>query len=397
MLRRNDKNFEIESREAKMDYVKTLLENRNVLRESGSLSLGDHEVLAAFDEDGNMIAVGKAWTYLSETGMMMSEFFEDGSLREESCGEKQKIEMLYLLPDGLSSEQDSRGFALENNAFPLPLAYSVSQIVCQDHVFMISSTAGNPSICGSYQVIATQLSSAAHSYYTRGLASNVLERYYYEFLPESHQLYLDEEQLKREMKERKKHTKDSKKNKIIEENFQKDTDGTFNCEQKVKLWGVTTMLYADFYENPEYKEWTLTAYIHQLNTHIQWIDTHEKEIEQELLNHNRSNYNMVEWANFWMEGQEVVDEDGQSYYELEDGGHFPCPITEQSFLDSLYIGGVHITSDSPRETSIELFLDTDPPFFADHSIEVFIDADMDIQKTSQPNAKYRIQVNGLAG
>lgn len=387
-----------------MDDRKTLLENRDALRESGSVSVGDHEILAAFDEDGNMIAVGKAWTYLSETGMMLSELLEDGSPREESCGEKQKIEMLYLLPDGMFPEQDNRGFASENNVFPLPLAYSVGQIVCQDQVFTISSTAGNPSICGSYQVIATQLSSAAHSYYTRGLASNVLERYYYEFLPESHQLYLDEEQFKREMKERKKRTCDAKKNEIkknnikkvniTEEDFEKNADGMYTmytCEQKVMLWGVTTMLYAEFYENPAYSEWTLTAYINQLDAHLQWIDTHEKEIEQELLDDN-----MVELANSWMEGFEVVDEEGEFYYELEDGGHFPCPITEKSFLDSLYIGSLCITGDSPKEASMELFLDTEPPFFADHSIEVFIDADVDIQ-TSQPNAKYTIQVNGLAG
>lgn len=388
-----------------MDYMKTLLENREAYikkGESGSLSLGDHEVLAAFDEDGNMIAVIKAWIYISGTGMVMSELHVDGSPREDGCGDKQKVEMLYLLPGDFVPGEDNRVLESENNAFPLPLAYSAGQIVCQDHVFTISSTAGNPIICGSYNVIRTQFSSAAHSYYTRGLASNVLERYYYEFLPESHQLYLDEEQFQREMKERKNRKKDTKendtyKNIILKENFQKDTDGMYTCEQKVTLWGVTTMLYADFNENPEYREWTLEAYINQLNAHIRWIDTHETEIEQELLNYKLSNDNMVEWANTWMEGLKVVDEDGESYYELEDGGRFPCPITEKSFLDSLYIGGIHISGDSPREAVIDLFLDTEPPFFADHSIEVFIDADIDVQKAPQTDAKYTIQVNGLAG
>ena len=44
-----------------------------------------------------------------------------------------------------------------------------------------------------------------------------------------------------------------------------------------------------------------------------------------------------------------------------------------------------------RENKItfELFLDTEPDFFACHSIEVFI--------TAAPERTYRIKVNGLAG
>lgn len=65
-------------------------------------------------------------------------------------------------------------------------------------------------IVGSYAVIEQQLASAVYSYYTRGLAVNVLERYYFEFLVENHQLYLKEQkfemmqkQFQTELKERK--------------------------------------------------------------------------------------------------------------------------------------------------------------------------------------------------
>lgn len=373
-----------------MNLVKTLLENKNVLKNAGYLSIEGGEIIAAFDEDGNMIAVGEAWTYISETGIMMSEYLVDGSPREAICGEKQKIEMLYLIPGDLKPEENARISEAENNAFPLPPAYSVGQIVCEDHVFIISSKEANPPVCGAYDVIEQQLSSAARSYYTGGLASNVLERYYYEFLPESHQLYLDEEMFKREIKARKKHTTDLKK--ITEENFQKDTSGKCICEQKIKLWGVTTTLYTDYKENSENKEYTLKEYINQLNTHILWIEKHRKEIEKELLKSN-----MAEMAKAWMEDRQVLGEDGQTYYELDDGELFPYPITENSFLEKLFIQSMHIYGDTSVDTRIQLFLNTVPNFFADHSIEIFIHVDVDIRKPARTNRKYRIYVGGLAG
>lgn len=375
------------------NFIKTLIENKETLKKSGSLHLQDYEILAAFDADGNMIAVGEAWAYLSESGMLMSAFSADGSPRQDSCSEKQRIEMLYLLPGYLWHEEYTIP-AKENYALPLPLDYQVNQITCRDHVFTISSKAGNPPVCGSYNVIGQQLRSAAHSYYTRELASNVLERYYYEFLPESHQLYLEEEQFRREREERKKRKKDLKisQKKITEKDFQKDADGAYSCEQKIRIWGVTTTLYASFRENPEYREWTLEKYISQLSAHIQWIDGHEKEIEQEMLNKK-----MVELANYWMEGQEVTDEEGQTYYELDDGNSFPYPITEAVFLESLYVQSVRIENSTPQKARISFFFGTEPDFFAFHSIEVIIYADTDTHKTGCPDTQYTIHVKGLAG
>lgn len=373
-----------------MNLVKALLENRNALRNAGYLSIEGKDIFAAFDEDGNMIAVGEAWAYISETGMMMSEYLADGSPRDSICGEKQKIEMLYLLPADLKFEENDRISETENKAFPLPPAYGVGQVVCEDHVFTISSKEANPPVCGAYDVIKQQLFSAAHSYYTRGLASNVLERYYYEFLPESHQLYLEEKTFKREIKERKKQKTERKK--LTEENFQKDTSGKYTCEKKIKLWGVTTTLYTDFEENSENKECTLKEYIDQVNVHILWIEKHRKEIEKALLKAN-----MAETAKAWMDGRQVSGEDGQTYYELDDGEFFPFPITESSFLENLFIQSIYIDGYTSGDTRIQLFLDTVPNFFAEHIIEVFIHVDMDTQKPARANRKYRIHVGGLAG
>ena len=52
-----------------MDFVRKLVETRN---------LRDIEQIVGTDEDGNMIVVGEGWAYLSETGMMMSEYLADG-------------------------------------------------------------------------------------------------------------------------------------------------------------------------------------------------------------------------------------------------------------------------------------------------------------------------------
>lgn len=375
-----------------MDFVRKLVETKN---------LRDIEQIVGADEDGNMIVVGEGWAYLSETGMMMSEYLADGSPREENCGEKQKIEMLYLIPHDLKPEEHDRILAVEHGAFPLPPNYHVKQIVGADNVFFILPEEGNSMIAGSYVVIEQQLSSAAHSYYTRGLAVNVLERYYFEFLVESHQLYLKEQQFKqemkrkqfqRELKERKKHKSDLTKNNITTENFHQDKNGQYFCEREIKLWGVTTTLYANFQKNPKNEKWTLQAFITQLNTHILWVEDHEKEIQKELLDAD-----MAELARDWMQGWEVLGEDGKTYYEVEDGEMFPYPITEDVFLKCLYIQSITIDGDTPEISSIHFFLGTEPDFFAYHSIELFIDAETTIQEPDQIDIKYSIHVGGLAG
>ncbi|MCM1120628.1 MAG: DUF2262 domain-containing protein [bacterium] len=343
----------------------------------------DGELAVAIDDDGNRIAVGEGWAYISETGMMLSEYLADGSLREDICGEKKKIEMLYLLPNDIKPEEHNR-----IKVFPLPLSYNVGQIVCQNHVFTVSSKVGNPPVCGAFEVIEEQLTSAARSYYTRGLASNVLERYYYEFLVERHQLYLEQELLKREMKERKKSMKKHRHEKITEESFHKDKSGKYLCEQKIKLWGVTTTLYANFKECSENGERTLKKYACLLNSYILWIEKHKKEIEQELLRAN-----MAQLARNWMEGREVSGEEGKAYYELENGELIPFPITDERFLESLFIESIHIDSDTFNTARIHLFLGTAPDFFACHSIAVFIDIDIDCSG----NINYEFQVGGLEG
>ena len=309
------------------------------------------ERLYAVDEDKNVIAVGEGWAYRAEEGLLLSGYLADGSPREDSSGEKQKIEMLYLLPGDLKPDEEDRIAEAVSEALPLPPAYSVGEIKCQKHVFAISSKAGNPSFCGTYEVIKREFRSVPHSYHTRGLTASVLELYYYEVLAESHQLYLEEETFKREMKERKKRSKDLKKKQVKEEDFHKGADSAYVCEQKIKLWGVTTTLYATLRQDSKDQEGAL-------NGHILWVEKHRKDIEQKLLDSD-----MVKWANHWIEGHDSFEENGRTYYALDDGKVVPYPVTERAFLENLYIQSITVYSADPDTASISFFLDTAPGFF----------------------------------
>lgn len=159
-----------ESKVADMDFISALLKSKNEWKSSNVLFLGEKEILAALDEHENIIAVGKARACISSSGILAAE---DWEMNEE----KQSIEVLYLIPADVKPGDRCRISEIESSALPLPPDYHVGQIVCQDNVFTISSKTGKPSISGSCAVIDEQLSSAAHTYYTRGIAVNVLERY----------------------------------------------------------------------------------------------------------------------------------------------------------------------------------------------------------------------------
>lgn len=383
-----------------MEKLQLLLE---MLEANGNLQgrAEDIGLLYAIDEDGNAIVVDERTAYRTDEGLILSEYLADGSLRESSGLEKQTIELLYLLPGDIKSGEENRIAAVENEALPLPPGYSVGQIVCQEHVFTISSKAGNPPICGAFEVIRREFHSVPYSYHTRGLTASALELYYYEVLAESHQLYMEEKTFKQEMKERKNRTKNSKKKQIAKTDFHKDTGNQYTCEKKINLWGISTWIYAIFEENSNDPKRTLKQYISQLDSHILWVEKHRREIEHSLLDSD-----MVKWANHWVEGHDSFEENGQMYYELEDCA-VPYPITEEAFLENLYIQSITIqsianqsvTADSstPNAVRISFFLDTVPSYFGDHSIQLLIDAREDISESARAKWKYTIHKAGIAG
>lgn len=372
------------------DILNVLLEKKV----NPQIGTADTGFLYATDEDGNVIAVGEEMAYKSDEGLILSRYLADGSPRENSGLEKQmaeiKIEVLYLLSGDIKSGDAERIAEVKQEALPLPPGYSVGGIACQDGVFTISSKEGKPSICGAFEVIKCEFHSVPYSYHTRGMTVGALELYYYEVLAEGQQLYMEERTFKREMKARRKRTERTKstkepKKKLAAEDFHKGADGTYTCEKKVKLWGVTTWIYASFQGAPE-------QCVRQMEAHILWVEKHRKEIERKLLDSD-----MVTWANHWVDGHDSFEENGQVYYELEDGT-VPYPVTEEAFLENLYIQSVTIQGGGTPDTAgISMFLDTVPSYFGDHIIQLSIDAKKDISESARTKWKYAMQKAGVAG
>lgn len=372
-----------------MNYFQILLEHREQLKEEHKLSFYlqdcDTEIFYAFNTKGDMIATGTEWAYITDEGNLISKFYSDGSERETLPSNRQQMEMLYLIPEKITLEEYKKNPLLMKDKIPLPMNYEVKQITCQNEIFTISSKKENPDIIGSFLTMLQQLVSIEYSYYGKhGLTSNVLNRYYYEFLVESHELYLREE-------ERKNPKKDSTTLKNIETKDFQEKDGDYKCECEHFFWGVRSNLYIDYC--PDKEKNNLDKFVKQLNLHFLWIQQHKKEILQAVLDNG-----MVELANYWMEGMEIEDEDGCLWYELYEGGQIPCPITEKTFLEALYLGGILVYGSDEDEITFDVFLSTDPDFFACHDIEVFITAIPEENTSlSEQSFHYEIKVNGLAG
>ena len=372
-----------------MDYFQIILEHRESLKERHKLSFyvedQDIEIFYAFNTKGDMIATGIEWAYLTDEGNLISKFYSDGSERETLFSNKQKIEILYLIPERITLEEYYRNPLLIKDKIPLPLNYQVKQIVCENEIFTISSKRENPDITGSFLTMLQQLVSIEYSYYGKhGLTPNVINRYYYEFLVERHELYLREEERKRKRK-----TPVILK-KIKTKDFQ-EKDGEYQCECERFFWGIKANLDISYYEDKDQKG--LAKFVKQLNLHLLWIQQHKKEIQQAVLDDD-----MVELANDWMEGSEIEDEEGSLWYELDEGGKIPSPITEKTFLKALYLGGILVYGSDKDEITFDVFLSTDPDFFACHDIEVFITAIPEENTSLQEKSfRYEIKVNGLAG
>lgn len=221
-----------------MNLINTLLTNKDILKQSNVLLWENKEILAALDEHENIITVGEAWAYIEETGIMAADDFiaetsPDNHTVTTIGREKQKIEVLYLLPADLKPKEYDRISEIKDHALPLPPSCHVEQILCRDNLFTIFPGTGNPPFCAAYDILCEQLSPAAHTFYTRGIAVNVLERYYYEFLAERHQLYLKEELSKQKRRERRKRANEQKEKLSIKPMQEKDKDFVMEIDSHV--------------------------------------------------------------------------------------------------------------------------------------------------------------------
>lgn len=189
------------------------------------------------------------------------------------------------------------------------------------------------------------------------------------------------------------------------------------CEFEIELWGnedVSISLNIDFKKGKEINNINLKEHIHKIEKQLQWIEENRHAIEKAIID-----YGMVQLAEEWVRNGDKNIVDGNEYYLNIDDEVIQVPITKEQFCKSLYIGAISIDIDEDydnyseeknesykqaiaklmptnyvgeihinstfKEMNMDIFLGTEPDYFAYHSIEVFIDE------------KHNIKVNGLAG
>lgn len=354
-----------------MEIMKQLLEKREKLQ-NGNPDIRkwakERGLSYAFSEEGYLLAACRKEVCLTQDGNAVWPFLRDGTPRENLSEKKQ--ERMVLIFTGPKT-----AFQTE---VPLPCGFSVKEIICQDHVFTIRSDSGQGDLAGTFPVMREALTLAESLYCSeKGVSEETLLKCCYEYLTEDHQNYLKKaEQEKLFLSGRNNRTAKA-------DNFYRNENGDYVCNFTAELWGDRAEIYAVCSEKSGQTNKMRSKLSKHLNSHIQWIHEQKKQIQKAVLDED-----MVSLACEWMEEYERTGENGKSCYELEDGSLLPAPVTEELFLSSLHIGGIHAYCEENKIT-FELFLDTEPDFFACHSIEVFI--------TAAPERTYRIKVNGLAG
>lgn len=359
-----------------MDIMKRLLEKRDELR-NGNPEIckwaKEQKIYYAFDEESYILIAYKKEVCLTQDGNMVWPVLRDGTPRENLSEKKQERTVLHLI-----GKKKAESASVSKLEVPLPYGFSITEIVCQNHVFTIRSDSEQGDLVGTFMAMQEALTLAESLYCSgMGLDEATLLRCCYEYLAEDHQRYM------KKAEQEKLFLSGRKEQKAKKENFYLDKNGDYVCNFTAKLWGRRTDVYAVCSEKSEQMDKMLDRLSKRLNSHIKWIDQQKKQIQKAIVDDD-----MVSLACEWMEEDEVVGEDGEALYELEDSSRLAAPITEDIFLDSLYIGGINAYCEE-KEISFDMFLGTEPDFFADHSIEVFI--------TATPEPAYSIKVNGLAG
>lgn len=372
-----------------MDIMRELIEKKELLQ------TGDRETAAwaekqgisyGFNQQGDLLASGRAEAYWTEDEKVISGLSFDGSEREGLPEEKLTVPVLYFIPAKLGMDEYDSNKNLQKKEIPLPLGYQVREIRCEDEIFCILPSSEHSEISGTFHTIHIAVGMVETLYYNRGVSQSIIEQCYFSYLAEDHRKYMEERQIN---EQRKLASSNGVCRSVNEEDFYRIHGGDYECEYTVCIWGREVGIYGLYEGSPEDVDQALKSYADQLNLHVKWIEDHKAVIQRAVLKAG-----MLEVACDWMEGCIQVEKNGRLYYDLGGGQLFPAPITEQAFLDSLYIEGINASCDEdiPREVLFDIFLDTSPDFFAYHSIEVFITA-----APGENGWNYEISVNGLAG
>lgn len=359
------------------DFQKTLLEKRDALKSGDNETISwffDQKLLYSFDKMENLLVVGTNTLYLTNDGSLSSKTYWDNGIKEFLSKEQQERIVLYFIPANLSLEKYELHSPPMKDGYPLPKDFFVTSLECHDDIFIISSKTNSKTISGTFYVLRTALDDVKYFYLTKGVSEAHLEESYYQVLPNEHQTFLNYQKEEEKRLQKKETTKETLLLKVEDFSLK---ESEYSWEGTITLWGKETTLYLSYYEE---EEAGFEKFLKQLNTHLTWIEQNKLWLFYAIVDDG-----MVYLANDWMADYEIVEQDESSYYELEDGGYFPYPITTQSFLDSLHLAEINGSDDF----LFDLFFETVPDFFAYHNIEVFLSA--------HSEEHYTISVNGLAG
>ncbi|MBU3104300.1 DUF2262 domain-containing protein [Clostridium gasigenes] len=158
------------------------------------------------------------------------------------------------------------------------------------------------------------------------------------------------------------------------------------CSVDVEIWNnyIPISLEIELKDEDIFDNTKIENYIKEFKKHLLWIENNKKAIFDALIKDD-----MIQLAEEWVESSEETIIDGKKVYV--DGEHiFKLPISEEDFYKSLYFNSIGLRIDENKEIAdsrimIEAFIDTNPDYFAGHSMDVTVWDD------------YRISVDGLAG
>ncbi|RXM71374.1 DUF2262 domain-containing protein [Clostridium tetani] len=162
--------------------------------------------------------------------------------------------------------------------------------------------------------------------------------------------------------------------------------GSAECWTNAVIWGkdISISLDISLKDKDTFDNNKIENYIKEFKKHLTWIENNEKAICDALIESD-----MIGLAEEWVESSEETVINGEKVY-VDGDNIFKLPISEEDFYKSLYFNSIVVRIDEDMEIMdsrimIEAFIDTNPDYFAGHSMEVTI------------TDNYKISVDGLAG
>lgn len=155
------------------------------------------------------------------------------------------------------------------------------------------------------------------------------------------------------------------------------------CEVQALVWDnyFPITLEIDLKDEDKFDNDKLQDYIKEFKQHILWLENNKEAVCKALIEKD-----MIELAEEWVESGDEAIIDGKVVY-VDGDDIVELPITEEQFCKSVYFNSMRISidEDSKNRVDMNLFLDTNPDYFATHSIDLSI------------RDGYKISVLGLVG